>query len=122
VIKKNPGGHGTDGAKGMIGTRRRYCARRFPATRSLGAFHVNTTDTSLPLALTDDQLDQIMRCAAPLDPQMRSIFVEHVARALHGKTIGDGEVFRACRQVLREHPLLFVPPIETVRGERAKYA
>jgi hypothetical protein len=33
---------------------------------------------------------------------MRRVFVEHVAYALRGKVIGDGEVFRACREVLRE--------------------
>jgi hypothetical protein len=38
-----------------------------------------------PLALTDSQLDQIMRCAAPLHPRVRRLFVEHVAYALCGK-------------------------------------
>jgi hypothetical protein len=28
------------------------------------------------------------------------VFVEHVAYALRGKTIGDGTVYLACRQVL----------------------
>jgi hypothetical protein len=60
-----------------------------------------------PLALTDYQLDQIVRCAAPLHPELRHVFVEHVAYALRGKTIGDGTVYLACRQVLRE---MFDPP------------
>jgi hypothetical protein len=64
-----------------------------------------------PLALTDEQLDQIMRCAAPLHPRVRRVFVEHVAYALRGKTIGDGEVFRACREVLRDSGLFAPPPI-----------
>jgi hypothetical protein len=55
-----------------------------------------------PLALTDDQLDQVMRHAAVLHPQLRRVFVEHVAYALRGKTIGDGAVYLACRRVLRE--------------------
>ena len=64
--------------------------------------HVTDSD-SAPLALTDDQLDQIVRCAAPLHPELRRVFVEHVAYALRGKTIGDGAVYLACRQVLREN-------------------
>jgi RecB family exonuclease len=42
------------------------------------------------LALTDDQLDQIMRCAPPLHPRMRRVFVEHAVYALRGKVISDG--------------------------------
>jgi hypothetical protein len=64
---------------------------------------------SRPLALTDAQLDQIVRCAAPLHPELRRVFVEHVAYALRGKTIGDGTVYLACRQVLRENGM-FDPP------------
>jgi hypothetical protein len=70
-----------------------------------------------PLALTDSQLDQIMRCAAPLHPRLRRLFVEHVAYALRGKAIGDGEVFRACREVLREAGM-FSPPLETEDYQR----
>jgi hypothetical protein len=62
-----------------------------------------------PLALSDDQLDQIVRCAAPLHPELRRVFVEHVAYALRGKTIGDGTVYLGCRQVLRENRM-FDPP------------
>jgi hypothetical protein len=62
-----------------------------------------------PLALSDYQLDQIVRCAAPLHPGLRRLFVEHVAYALRGKTIGDGTVYLACRQVLRESGM-FDPP------------
>jgi hypothetical protein len=68
-----------------------------------------------PLALTDDQLDQIMRCAAPLHPRVRRLFVEHVAVALRGKIIGDGEVWRACASVLREAGM-FDPPLESQHG------
>ncbi len=70
---------------------------------------------SPPLALTDEQLDQIMRCAAPLHPRMRRLFVEHVAHVLRGKTIGDGEVWRACTTVLRESGM-FDPPLESHHG------
>lgn len=59
------------------------------------------TPAVAPLALTDDQLHQIMRHAAVLHPQMRRVFIEHVAYELRGQPIGDGEVWRACRQILR---------------------
>ena len=68
-----------------------------------------------PLALTDDQLDQVMRCAAHLHPHLRHAFVERVAYALRGKTIGDGEVWRACASVLRESGM-FDAPLETEPG------
>ena len=55
-----------------------------------------------PIALTDDQLTQVMRHAAVLHPQMRRVFVEHLAYELRGRTIGDGVVFRACAKVLKE--------------------
>jgi hypothetical protein len=55
-----------------------------------------------PLALTDEQLTQVMRHAAVLHPQLRRVFVEHVAYELRGRTIGDGVVFRACAKVLKE--------------------
>jgi len=65
---------------------------------------------SQPRALTDSQLDQIMRCAAPLDPQARHAFVERVAHALRGKIIGDGEVLgRAEKSYARG---LVHPPLE----------
>jgi hypothetical protein len=65
-----------------------------------------------PLALTDDQLDQIMRHAAVLHPQMRRVFVEHVAYELRGQVIGDGVVFRACAKVLKQSGV-FDPPLST---------
>ena len=43
-----------------------------------------------------------MRHAAVLHPQMRRVFVEHLAYELRGRTIGDGVVFRACAKVLKE--------------------
>jgi hypothetical protein len=72
-----------------------------------------------PLALTDDQLDQITRCAAPLHPELRRLFVEHVvAYALRGKAIGDGTVYLACRQVLRECGMFDPPELESGRMPR----
>jgi hypothetical protein len=79
--------------------------------------HVTDSD-SAPLALTDDQLDQIVRCAAPLHPELRRVFVEHVAYALRGKTIGDGTVYLACRQVLRESGMFDPPELDSGRMPR----
>jgi len=50
------------------------------------------TTQQAPLALTDDPLDQIMRHAAVLHPQLRRVFVEHGAYELRGMVIGDGVV------------------------------
>jgi hypothetical protein len=52
-----------------------------------------------PLHLSDSQLDQILRAAAPLAPEDRSPFLVDVAAALHGQAIGDGAVFRAIREI-----------------------
>jgi len=60
------------------------------------------TTHQAPLALTGDQLDQIMRHATVLRPQLRRVFVERVVYELRGQTIGDGVVFRACAKVLKE--------------------
>jgi len=65
-----------------------------------------------PLALSDSELDQIMSCAAQLDRRLRRSFIEHVAHRLRGKELGDGAVYRACREVLKESGL-FSPPLET---------
>jgi hypothetical protein len=50
------------------------------------------------LALTDDQLAQVMRCAQPLAPGVRADFLREVARALAGRELGDGVVARAARE------------------------
>jgi hypothetical protein len=74
---------------------------------------------SAPLAFTDAQLDQIMRCAQPLHPRVRIAFIEAVARALRGQELGDGVVFRVCREVLR-NSTLFDPP-ELGSGRTTKW-
>jgi hypothetical protein len=43
------------------------------------------TTHQAPLALTDDQLDQIMRHATVLRPQLRRVFVERVVYELRGR-------------------------------------
>src|SRR5262244_1329061 len=50
-----------------------------------------------PLRLTDEQLNQVMRTAAPIPPELRDHYLQHVADQLRGSEFGDGEVYRACK-------------------------
>ena len=64
-----------------------------------------------PLALSDQQLDTVMRAAAPLLPGDRDNFLRALAARLHGECeLGDGVIFRACRELQRE---FFRPPTAT---------
>ena len=59
---------------------------------------IEPTPPTPPLALTNSELDIIMRHAAPLAPSDRRSFVETVVRALRGVEPGPGSIARACRQ------------------------
>jgi hypothetical protein len=61
-----------------------------------------------PVALTDDQLDAVMRAAQPLAVGDRDAFLQAVAARLQGHELGDGEVGRAIREVL---PRFFDAPV-----------
>src|SRR5262249_8811185 len=50
-----------------------------------------------PLRLTDEQLNQVMRTAAPIPLDRRDEYLQRVADQLRGSEFGDGEVYRACR-------------------------
>jgi hypothetical protein len=63
-----------------------------------------------PLHLSDSQLEQILRAAAPLAPKDRSPFLADVAAALHGKALGDGIVFHIIREIQERY---FRPPRPT---------
>jgi hypothetical protein len=53
-----------------------------------------------PLALSDSQLDQIMRLAAPLSVDVRAAFLERLASELRALgEIGDGVVFRTASRI-----------------------
>jgi hypothetical protein len=57
----------------------------------------------LPLSLSDEQMDAVMRAAAPLHPVDRGPFLERVAERLRGvEVVGDGLVSRIAREVQRE--------------------
>jgi hypothetical protein len=70
-----------------------------------------------PLHLSDSQLEQILRAAAPLAPNDRSAFLADVATALHGTALGDGVVFRVIREIQERY---FRPP-ELGPGGLGKY-
>jgi hypothetical protein len=69
------------------------------------------------IQLSDSQLEQILRAAAPLPPADRSAFLTDVATALRGQTLGDGAVFRIVRDTQERY---FHPP-EFTAGGSGKY-
>src|SRR5262245_4344521 len=50
-----------------------------------------------PLRLTDEQLEQVMRTAAPIPLELRDEYLQRIADQLRGLEFGDGEVYRVCR-------------------------
>jgi hypothetical protein len=63
-----------------------------------------------PLALPDSQITTIMQLARPLQPQQRSTFLEMLAAKLNGqRELGDGAIYRLCRELQRRH---YDPPVE----------
>jgi hypothetical protein len=80
---------------------------------------------SIPISLTDDQLEHVFRAARPLALRDREAFLQAVADGLRGKTIGDGEVYRAIRTAQRafyEAPVLDETPRHRISpGRPGKY-
>ena len=86
---------------------------------------------SSPIHLSDDQLTEIMRLAAPLQPAARDAFLRLLAHAFRDRVngIGDGELFRTARDLIRTHRL-FDAPLAVEEGSagrrsrpsRGKYA
>jgi hypothetical protein len=73
-----------------------------------------------PLSLSDDQMDAVMRAAAPLHPADRSAFLERMAERLRGiEVLGDGLVARIAREVQRE--FFRAPELEPRRLTAGKY-
>jgi hypothetical protein len=54
-----------------------------------------------PLALTDDQLSQVMAACQTLAPYDRAAFLPLLADRLREQPIGDGSVHRTIRELLR---------------------
>jgi hypothetical protein len=72
-----------------------------------------------PIALTDEQLDAVMRAAQPIAPVNRSAFLQAVASALRDREIGDGAVYLAICQAQRQ---LWRPPVlERAGGGTSKW-
>ena len=64
-----------------------------------------------------------MRAAQPLAPRDRGPFLQDLADALKGRNgIGDGELFRAIREVQRRHWDAPVMPGHEPHGRRATRA
>jgi hypothetical protein len=65
-----------------------------------------------PLALTDAQLDHLMKLSRPLVPAMRDVFLQLVERELRARVnggVGDGEFYRLCKEIIKSNGL-FDPP------------
>jgi hypothetical protein len=71
-----------------------------------------------PIALTDEQLDALMRAAQPIAPVNRSAFLQAVASALRDREIGDGAVYLAICQAQRQ---LWRPPVLERAGGTSKW-
>ena len=71
-----------------------------------------------PLALSDSQLDTIMRAAGPLPPAQRAAFLHDVAAARNGHELGDGLVARVCAEQQRR---CFDAPDLSGSGAVSKY-
>ena len=72
-----------------------------------------TTPTTTPIALTDQQLDAVVRAAAPLEPRARVEFLEELANSLQAQPeLGDGVVFRVIAATQRR----FVTDLRTRAG------
>lgn len=56
-----------------------------------------------PIAITDEQLSQIMRSLEPLQPHERSALLAKLAEHLRARPgeIGDGQLFRLLRELVR---------------------
>jgi hypothetical protein len=67
------------------------------------------------ISFTDEQLNQIFVAAGPLPVAERSAFLESVGFYFRDRlTVGDGELFRALRQLQRK----FMEPPRTMRPQR----
>jgi hypothetical protein len=83
--------------------------------------------TPSPIRLTDNQLTELMRLAAPLAPPCRAVFLRILAHEFRGRAdVGDGELFRVARETIQANKLFDAPletrPPDDRRGRPRKYA
>ncbi len=55
----------------------------------------------MPLALTSDQLAQVMLIAGPIRSDLRDKYLVLIAQSLAGRAIDDGSVYRAAREAAK---------------------
>jgi hypothetical protein len=67
-----------------------------------------------PLHLTDEQLQQVMRTAAPIPPELRDEYLRRVANQLRDSEFGDGQLHRVAHAIVRE--LMAPPPRQRQRA------
>jgi hypothetical protein len=73
---------------------------------------------SMPISLTDSELDAVMNAARPLQPRDRDLFLRHIARVIAElPERGPGSVYRAIHATVREH---FDPPDLREVGPRSR--
>jgi len=73
--------------------------------------HLTSWYPTLTLKLTDSQQWQVIRATNPLDMPQRDAFLAALLQQFVGRIeIGDGELFRALRELQRQH---FRPPAAT---------
>jgi hypothetical protein len=77
------------------------------------------TEESLPLRLSDTQLDEIMRLCQPLALSCRDALLRILAHELRGRhDVGDGELHRIARTIIRDNGLFDPPELESGRMPR----
>jgi hypothetical protein len=94
---------------------RNFKLRHYRRARSLDADSTHTDIPSPPpIALTDEQLDAIVRASQPFAPIDRGKFLEAVAEGLRCRVVGDGAVHLAICEAQRQ---LWRPPeVERATG------
>src|SRR3954452_16119205 len=93
---RRPGG----GARGVNSQRKHL---HYPGGRIIAR-----PPMTIPLRLTDAQITTIMALSRPLSPDQRVAFLEMLVSRLNDqRELGDGEVYRLCRELQKE---FFSPP------------
>jgi hypothetical protein len=75
----------------------------------------------MPIRLTNEQLDAVLRAAAPLAPDRRQAFIAQVTTALQSvPVVGPGNLHRVIAETQREHfdPPRFADALSTPRWSR----
>jgi hypothetical protein len=63
-----------------------------------------------PVRFTDEQLTKIFQLTAPLAPTHRDTFLRLLAAELQGRSdVGDGELHRLMRAIIKDHYLFEAP-------------